>query len=257
MERDESSCRSPDWTWFPDPIPVATGASASAMRRRPASLPVLMLRLQGDGPQRQAPAQCDSLRRNCRAYCIDERGAETLDDLLPHGLTLVPRVLIVDTRLVAPATVADLRHLRRRLPATEWVLGRDRPRPEDHVLAIRSHASGCIDWGLSPEPLTRMLDAVVAGELCFPLDLLEAMYLSQIGREDSHPEADNATLTAREAEVFALMRHGMTNKQIARQLEISANTVKKHLANIFEKRGLRSRRQECKGATPGASRFSS
>ena len=40
------------------------------------------------------------------------------------------------------------------------------------------------------------------------------------------------------------MRRGMTNLQIAERLDISVNTVKKHLARVFEKRGLRGRRQE-------------
>jgi DNA-binding CsgD family transcriptional regulator len=40
------------------------------------------------------------------------------------------------------------------------------------------------------------------------------------------------------------MRRGMTNKQMAERLDISVNTIKKHLASVFEKRGLHGRRQE-------------
>ena len=51
-------------------------------------------------------------------------------------------------------------------------------------------------------------------------------------------------LTAREDEVLSLMRRGMTNKQIAERLDISVNTVKKHLAHLFAKYGLHGRRQQ-------------
>lgn len=48
-------------------------------------------------------------------------------------------------------------------------------------------------------------------------------------------------LTPREVEVLALVGEGMSNKAIARRLDISAHTVKYHLEAIFAKLGVRSR----------------
>lgn len=48
-------------------------------------------------------------------------------------------------------------------------------------------------------------------------------------------------LTPREVEVLALVGQGQSNKAIARQLAISAHTVKYHLEAIFAKLGVRSR----------------
>ena len=50
-------------------------------------------------------------------------------------------------------------------------------------------------------------------------------------------------LTEREVEVVGLLRHGLTNREIALRLGVSINTVKKHVASAYEKRGIRSRRQ--------------
>ena len=48
-------------------------------------------------------------------------------------------------------------------------------------------------------------------------------------------------LSAREAEVARLVVQGLSNKEIAGELNISSNTVKTHLRAVFDKSGCRSR----------------
>ena len=43
----------------------------------------------------------------------------------------------------------------------------------------------------------------------------------------------NKTLTSRQKEILSLLRKGLTNVEICKALNISANTVKVHLANIY------------------------
>ena len=50
-----------------------------------------------------------------------------------------------------------------------------------------------------------------------------------------------STLSAREREVTLLVVEGLSNKQIGRQLNISDNTVKVHLHNIYVKLEIRKR----------------
>lgn len=51
----------------------------------------------------------------------------------------------------------------------------------------------------------------------------------------------HALLTPRELEVLAALAEGMTNKAIARRLDISLHTVKFHVESLFRKLGARTR----------------
>lgn len=48
-------------------------------------------------------------------------------------------------------------------------------------------------------------------------------------------------VTVREAEVIGWVAQGLTNKEIALQLQISSRTVQKHMERMFRKLGVRSR----------------
>lgn len=49
-------------------------------------------------------------------------------------------------------------------------------------------------------------------------------------------------LTRREREVLELIAQGMTNGEIARELGVSENTVRRHVANLLAKNGWENRR---------------
>ena len=184
-----------------------------------------------------------------RVECVRVTGVGQLGRI---GGAPAARVLVVNIGLIDKADVASLMHLRRRLPGTDWLLEMDSWNSLMLDAAIMTRARGCVDCSIGAEHLTRALDAVLAGELWFPRSMWQSLYLSILdsgasaARSTSVEAAlhDRAALTPREAEVLALMRRGMTNKQMAERLHISANTVKKHLAHLFEKRGLHGRRQE-------------
>ena len=52
---------------------------------------------------------------------------------------------------------------------------------------------------------------------------------------------EGAALTPRELDVLRLVAHGLGNKEIAAELELSTHTVKYHLASVLAKLGVRSR----------------
>jgi len=56
-------------------------------------------------------------------------------------------------------------------------------------------------------------------------------------------------LTRRETQMLDFLATGKSNKEIARDLGLSPNTVKTHLANLYEKLGVRNRTQAVTEAT--------
>ncbi len=106
----------------------------------------------------------------------------------------------------------------------------------------------------------RILDALDAGAVGYllkdadPDDVLSGVRAVARGESPIHPKAARALLgarsaggrpqlTAREVEVLRLVRDGLANKQIARELEISERTVKAHLTSAFSRIGVTDRTQ--------------
>lgn len=167
-----------------------------------------------------------------------------------------PRLMLFDVGLVAMLGIAQVLELRRRHPALEWMLGWQVPDPAVARLILLTRAVGGMAWGLQPAEIWHAIDSVLAGELWFSRSLLRSLYLALLAGVEEPPAAESesaakaasprslqAPLSARESKVTALLHDGWTNKQIARRLGISPNTVKKHVAHAFHKLGIHTRRQ--------------
>ena len=83
-----------------------------------------------------------------------------------------------------------------------------------------------------PIVLLDTIAAVAAGRMVFPYIDVRSIYDNPL-----------STLTRREMEVLSDLASGRTNKQIARDLGVSLNTIKFHVRNLFQKLGVNSRSQ--------------
>lgn len=113
--------------------------------------------------------------------------------------------------------------------------------------ALAAGAAGYVLKDAAIHELETAIRQVMAGQSAIPLDLVNAAMRSTPlpGRE-----ADlSRLLTAREREVLERIARGLTNKEIARELDISPATVKVHVERIIGKLGVADRTQAAVLAT--------
>ena len=193
-------------------------------------------------------AEFDSARYRLAAFTLpDAQGMQfALDELAASQVAV--HALILDADLICSHSLAALHRYRQLRPHLPWLLAWDVPSAEGCKLALALRVHGAVAWCSSREQLGQALDAVRAGELWFPRRVLQALYVAALGAQPAsgtawHEDPAAPGLTAREAQVLARLRHGHSNKQIAGELNISLNTVKKHLAHVYAKLGVHNARQ--------------
>ena len=112
---------------------------------------------------------------------------------------------------------------------------------QDVVACAEAGVAGYVTRDASIDDLVATIDSVVRGEaLLSPTvgaTLLRGVAAPAVG--DRHDIGER--LTAREWEVLDLVGEGLSNKQIAKRLEIETPTVKNHVHNILEKLDAHSR----------------
>jgi DNA-binding NarL/FixJ family response regulator len=116
---------------------------------------------------------------------------------------------------------------------------------DDSILAaLRAGALGYLTKDAGREQIARALHAAAEGQAILD-PVVRARLVAAAGpvpdAVPSRPLPDG--LTAREAEVLALIATGRTNAQIAAALVVSQSTVKTHINNVFAKTGVTDRAQ--------------
>lgn len=97
--------------------------------------------------------------------------------------------------------------------------------------ALKKGALGYICRDISPEELTKAIRVVNQSKKYIPSDIAEILS-EHLGEEE---------LTKTELSVLRYLVGGMSNKEIAFALDVSENTVKTHVKNIFDKLGVSDR----------------
>jgi DNA-binding NarL/FixJ family response regulator len=106
--------------------------------------------------------------------------------------------------------------------------------------AIRSGASAVLPRTATAERIGAAVEAAAAGLVVLPAETLaEAPQAAAARPAGAGAPAD--PLTAREAQILALLAEGLVNKQIAARLGISRHTVKTHVGALFHKLGVTTR----------------
>lgn len=142
-------------------------------------------------------------------------------------------LVLLDIQLPGMSGLDGLRLIRQACPQARIVLVSASVAP-DAVHEARSRgADGFLPKSASGEDILDAITCALAGLPCFP---------AHSGQAQPAPRGAGASaLTARQLDVLALLCVGKPNKVIARDLGLSENTVRVHVAAIFGQLGVNSR----------------
>ena len=111
----------------------------------------------------------------------------------------------------------------------------------DVITALRNGADGYLLKDMEPEDMLEYLRQAVEGRIVVSPRLTELMAKALKSDAVTPDDSNIASLTDREREILELIAKGLSNKLIARELNITEGTVKVHVKHLLRKLGLRSR----------------
>jgi two-component system, NarL family, nitrate/nitrite response regulator NarL len=151
--------------------------------------------------------------------------------------SLVPDIAILDISMpgltcLEILAIANTENLPTRLVIFTASL-------EDHelVMSAATGAYGVIMKDAAPEILVQSLRQVAEGRKLLPLRGSDQV----ASRDKRNVAIAENVLTDRERQIIALVSEGLSNKEIARRLNIAGGTIKVHLHNVYQKLEISNR----------------
>jgi len=142
-----------------------------------------------------------------------------------------PDVTILGLRFPDSCSIDDLDNYFAERPKAKIIVLAEHAGDAEISKALKKGAAGYICKDVSPSELVTAIRTVAAGRKYIPDEIAQVLS-EHLGQED---------LTPAEADVLGKIVGGMSNKEIAFALDISENTVKTHVQNIFGKIGVSDR----------------
>jgi DNA-binding NarL/FixJ family response regulator len=154
----------------------------------------------------------------------------------------VPDVILMDVRMPKRSGIEACVAIKEAAPTARIIMLTVSDEEADLYDAVKNGASGYLLKDSSIDEVAQAIRVVADGQsLISPSMAIKLLdEFKQMSRSDRQ-QVPTPRLTDRELEVLKLVAHGLNNREIAKRLFISENTVKNHVRNILEKLQLHSR----------------
>jgi DNA-binding NarL/FixJ family response regulator len=171
-------------------------------------------------------------------------GKEALDLAVEH----VPDLVLMDVRMPASGGIdggIEATHaIKDEVPNAKILMLTISDEEEDLYDAIKAGASGYLLKEISIEEVADAIRQVCKGQSLISPSMASKLlteFAAMARKDEEKQQMPAPKLTDREMEVLQLVAQGLNNRDIAKELFISENTVKNHVRNILEKLHLHSR----------------
>lgn len=163
--------------------------------------------------------------------------AATAQEALHRLPAAQPDVILLDIHLPDASGVAVINQVRQAVPKAHILILTVSDQRENIRAALQAGVRGYLLKSASAETVVNAVYQVMDGGVVLPPEVAAVLVddLTRPLRETPEP------LTPREQDVLRYMVQGLSNKEIARQLGVSENTVKTHVRHILAKLNARSR----------------
>lgn len=153
----------------------------------------------------------------------------------------LPELVLLDISMPGGGIEAA-RKICERYPEIKVVMLTVSETGTDIMAALKAGASGYVLKGVGSSELSNILTGIVAGESYVSPSLAARLWVELRERpEGDHKNDLLGMLTQREDEILRLVARGLSNKQVAIELEIQEKTVKHHMTSILNKLRVRNR----------------
>ncbi len=152
-----------------------------------------------------------------------------------------PDVVLLDIRMAEGDGLQALEQIRSTHPNLPVLILSTYDNPTYVARAVALDASGYLLKGAGREPLLTAIRQAAAGESAWRQE--ELRRVSRVAGGPAMAADVEVALTKRESEVLRQLAFGLSNKEIARRLGISYETVKEHVQHILRKVGVADRTQ--------------
>ncbi|MEK1931160.1 MAG: response regulator transcription factor [Pararhizobium sp.] len=161
------------------------------------------------------------------------------DDALRIAENLHPDVMLMDISMPGGGLSA-IPLILEIAPSQKIVMLTVSEASDDVTAALNGGAKGYVLKGIGSRALADVIRAVASGE-SYVAPTLSAKLLSSRSQAAANQFELVASLTTREQEVLRLVASGMSNKLVARKLDLQEKTVKHHMTQIMTKLGVTNR----------------
>jgi DNA-binding NarL/FixJ family response regulator len=185
---------------------------------------------------------------NLQLVFIANDGSQCLEQLsgLPHAL--LPQVIFMDIEMPEMDGIETIRIAKSLYPQIHFIILTVFDDDEKIFEAVKAGASGYL---LKHEPMAVLEEAIVqilqyGGAPMSPAVARKTLQLLSRGFTTAQQPAGSTlpdTLTEREIEVLNHMVNGWDAKRISSELNVSVLTIRKHIANIYDKLHINSKAQ--------------